>query len=250
MKKTIAIIMLVVLVSAVSVLGTLAYLTASDSVTNTFTVGKVAITLDEARVNEAGQPVKQNKETGDWEVCDLKDAPRIDQNNYKLLPGHTYVKDPTIHVDGSSEDCYIRATVTITNGKAWAEIVTNYAAGNIGNIVKGTDDDFWWVSGATLDAEADTLTITFVYKNESKDESLKRVWQSDVDDNDLVLFTNIVVPGALTEDELKTIAGTTITIVADAIQADGFVENSNDKDAAAAAYGKAMAQLDAAKDAE
>ncbi|MCI6842153.1 MAG: SipW-dependent-type signal peptide-containing protein, partial [Clostridiales bacterium] len=40
---------------AVSVLGTMAYLTSTDTVTNTFTVGKVAITLDEAKVNTAGE---------------------------------------------------------------------------------------------------------------------------------------------------------------------------------------------------
>lgn len=232
MKKTISIVALVVLVAAVSVLGTLAYLTSSDKVENTFTVGKVAITLDEAKVDAMG--------------VEQLGADRVQKNSYKLMPGHSYVKDPTIHVDAASEDCFIRATVTISNGQAWAGIVAKYAEGKIENIVKGTDDNLWWVSDATLGADGN-LTIVFVYKNESKAESLKRVWQSGVDDEDLVLFNTIEIPAGLTNEELASVADTTITVKADAIQADGFVENSNDKDAAAAAWANAMAALDGAK---
>lgn len=232
MKKTISIVALVVLVAAVSVLGTLAYLTSTASVKNTFTVGHVAITLDEAKVDAMG--------------VEQLGANRVKENSYKLMPGHSYVKDPTIHVAFNSEDCFIRATVTITNGKAWAGIVEKYAEGKIENIVKGTNENLWWVSDAALGAD-DKLTITFVYKNESKDESLKRVWQNDVDAQDLVLFTNIVIPEGLTNEELVLVANTAITVKADAIQADGFVENSNDAAEAAAAYAKAMAALDGAK---
>lgn len=232
MKKTISIVALVVLVAAVSVLGTLAYLTSEDKVENTFTVGKVAITLDEAKVDEMG--------------VEQLGAKRVQENEYKLLPGHSYVKDPTIHVDADSEDCFIRATVTITNGEAWAGIVAKYADGKIENIVKGTDDKLWWVSGATLGKDGN-LTITFVYKNESKDESLKRVWENGEDENDLVLFTTIEIPAGLTNEELAAVADTEITVKAEAIQADGFAENSNDKDKAAAAYADAMAALDGAK---
>lgn len=49
MKKTIAIVMLVVLVAAASVLGTLAYLTDTKTAKNTFTVGNVKIELLESQ---------------------------------------------------------------------------------------------------------------------------------------------------------------------------------------------------------
>lgn len=213
MKKTIAIVMLVVLVSAVSVLGTLAYLTASDSVQNTFTVGKVAITLDEAKVDANGAAL-----TGDAAV-------RVKANSYKLLPGHTYAKDPTIHVEAGSEDCYIRATVTISNGAAWAGIVKKYCDNDISKIVTGMDEDLWYVYNSQLDAATGKLVITMIYKNESKDESLKRVWQQG-DGNDLVLFTNIVIPGALTNEEIAAVNDTKIEIKAYAIQADGFANEA------------------------
>ncbi len=60
MKKKTKALMLVlcaVLLVTASVLGTMAYLTSTDQVVNTFTVGKVAITLDEAKVNADGTPV-------------------------------------------------------------------------------------------------------------------------------------------------------------------------------------------------
>lgn len=100
MKKTLMIMLALVLVIAMSVTGTLAYLTSQDSVTNTFTVGKVVITLDEAKVDVYGV-----EEAG---------AARVKANTYKLIPGHEYVKDPIVHVDPASEDSYV--FVEIANG--------------------------------------------------------------------------------------------------------------------------------------
>lgn len=105
MKKKTKALMLVlcaVLLVTASVLGTMAYLTSTDKVVNTFTVGKVAITLDEAQVKEDGTPVAG--------------AARVKENAYHLLPGHTYTKDPTVHVQANSEDSFI--FVKVENGIA------------------------------------------------------------------------------------------------------------------------------------
>ena len=83
-----------------SVLGTMAFLTSKDKVENTFTVGKVNITLDEAKVDNMG-------------VAD-KTAARVKANNYKLIPGHKYTKDPTIHVAANSENSWI--FIKVENG--------------------------------------------------------------------------------------------------------------------------------------
>ena len=47
-----------VLLVVASVFGTVAYMTSKDQVKNTFTVGKVAINLDEAKVTDDGKPVE------------------------------------------------------------------------------------------------------------------------------------------------------------------------------------------------
>lgn len=117
MKKKLMTVLALVLVIALSVAGTYAYLTDTKEVKNTFTVGKVAITLDEAKVDEYGVLVAN--------------ADRVKANVYKLVPGHTYVKDPTIHVTQGSEQCYIFAkidngltgvsTIDIASAK-WTEV--------------------------------------------------------------------------------------------------------------------------------
>lgn len=115
MKKKTKALMLVlcaVLLVTASVLGTMAYLTSTDQVVNTFTVGKVAITLDEAKVDPDGKPVA--------------DAARVKKNAYHLLPGHTYTKDPTVHVQANSENSFI--FVKVENGIARYEAGTTIAA--------------------------------------------------------------------------------------------------------------------------
>ena len=57
-KKVIALTLCAVLLVAASVLATVAYFTDKDSVSNTFSVGKVAITLDEKKVELDGTPAK------------------------------------------------------------------------------------------------------------------------------------------------------------------------------------------------
>lgn len=207
-SKALLLTLCAVLLVTASVLGTMAFLTSTASVKNTFTVGSVKITLDEAKVTPDGKPVEG--------------AARVAENSYKLMPGHTYAKDPTIHVDAASEDCFIRAKVTLTNAKEWIAIATKYADNKVENIIKGTDDNIWWVSQPAVDNEKNTVTYTFVYKNESHTDELgKRIWTS-TDSKDLVLFNEIAIPGGLTNDELAAVGSSKITVVAEAIQADGF----------------------------
>ena len=115
MKKKTKALMLVlcaVLLVTASVLGTMAYLTSTDQVVNTFTVGKVAITLDEAKVNADGTAATP--------------AERVKGNAYHLLPGHGYTKDPTVHVQANSENSFI--FVKVENGIARYEAGTTIAA--------------------------------------------------------------------------------------------------------------------------
>lgn len=82
MKKKLTMVAALVLVFALGVTGTLAYLTAkTDSITNTFTVGNVNITLTET-ANES-------------------------QREFKLIPGTEYAKNPIVTVKAGSEKCYL-----------------------------------------------------------------------------------------------------------------------------------------------
>lgn len=98
--KALALALCAVLLVVTTVFVTMAFLTSKDTVTNTFTVGKVTITLDEAKVTTDGAKVEG--------------AERVKENSYHLVPGHFYVKDPTVHVDDESEDCWL--FVKVENG--------------------------------------------------------------------------------------------------------------------------------------
>ena len=95
MMAALFVVIALVAVSATSVMATVAYLTSSAAVSNVFTIGKVGITMDEAKVGTDGKKI-----TGEG-------AQRVDTNTYHLVPNTTYDKDPTIHVNAGSEQSYI-----------------------------------------------------------------------------------------------------------------------------------------------
>ena len=104
-SKVIAIAVCAVSLIAASVLGTIAALMVkSDTVKNTFTVGKISIKLDESHVDTSGNVI---------------DNQRVLTNTYKLFSEKTYTKDPELHVEAGSESCYL--FVEVINGIAAIE---------------------------------------------------------------------------------------------------------------------------------
>lgn len=189
-----------VLLVAASVMGTLAYLTSTSEVTNTFSVGQVSIKLDEAAANPDGTLVK--------------DAARVHANSYKLMPGHTYNKDPMVTVLKGSEKSYIKMTVTFSKAAELDKIFAPHGGADMTSIFVGYDDANWIYKSNTEDTIADTRTYEFWYKETvaapTKDVALDP------------LFDQIQVPGEINNEQLNAIAGMTITVNAYAIQADGF----------------------------
>lgn len=198
-RKALLLSLCAVLLVVASVMGTMAYLTSSDTVTNTFTVGSVAIKLDEAKANTDGTLVPN--------------ADRVKANSYKLLPGHTYNKDPMVTVLKGSESCYVKMTVTFSKAAALDAIFKPNGA-DLTSIFNGYDSTKWDAKGNTEDAAANTRTYEFWYK--------ETVAAPDGDVALDALFDSITVPGSITKEQLATIEGMTITVNAYAIQADGF----------------------------
>ena len=212
MKKKLMTVLALVLVIAMSVAGTYAYLTSTDTVKNTFTVGDVQIKLDEAKANPDGSLAAGNE--------------RVKANSYKLLPGHTYNKDPMVTVLSGSESSYVKMTVTFSKA-AELDAIFDPNGANMTSIFNGYDSANWIYKGNTEDTTANTRTYEFWYK--------APVAAPDGDVALDALFDSITVPGTITNDQLKTIKGMTITVNAYAIQADGF----DTPEAAWAAYAAA-----------
>ena len=199
MKKKLMTVLALVLVIAMSVAGTVAYLTSADEVVNTFTVGNVAITLDEAEVDANGNVVSND---------------RVKANSYKLLPGHTYAKDPMVTVKAGSESSYVKMTVTFSDAAALDAIFAPTGGADMTSIFNGYDGTTWIYKGYTEDTTANTRTYEFWYK--------ETVAAPNADVALDALFDSITVPGTINNAQLKTIEGMTITVNAYAIQADGF----------------------------
>lgn len=86
MKRKLIIALALCLALALGIGGTMAYLTATTgSVVNTFTIGNVGLTLEET------------KGTLDADG----------KHQFKMVPGNTIEKDPTVTVTAGSEDCWL-----------------------------------------------------------------------------------------------------------------------------------------------
>lgn len=189
MKKLKVLLTLVcaVLLVAVSVMSTMAYLTSTAEVKNTFTVGNVSIKLDEAPVDADGKATN-----GD----------RVNENTYKLLPGHEYTKDPIVHVVSNSEDCYL--FVKVVNEIIAIEDSTNTVASQM--TAKG------WKA-----VDGQTGLYVYVGTTDGATEPLAVEAGSNI-----TVFEKIKVAGTVDNETLAGYANKTITVTAYAVQKDGF----------------------------
>ena len=176
----------VVLVIA-TVFGTMAYLTSTDEVVNTFTVGSVKITLDEAKVTTDGKPVE--------------DAERVKANAYHLLPGNEYEKDPTVHVNAVSEDSWI--FVKVENGIAAFEAATSTEE----NGYKSISDQITANGWTALNGVANVY-----YKPYTKSDT----------GSDLIVFSNFKIADTANDVQGWATLNATVNITAYAVQKDGF----------------------------
>ena len=212
MKKQILAVSAALVLSA----GTLAYFTdRTEAKTNTFTVGKVNIELNEA-------------EEANWGLNDDGTPKTV------LMPGQTYAKTPVITVEQDSQDAYIFATITLDHAGDFITAVRNLrnnpeeAAAVIGEgvdtsdvealfmallpkFVGGFNTNNWEIVNAKMEDDAVTFIVADKTGPHSAGESV-------------TLFESIKLPEELTENTFKNtnFDGATITVMAGAIQAEGF----------------------------
>ncbi len=189
-----------------TVMGTVSYLADVDQVVNTFTVGNVKITLDEADVNELGEVISSQ---------------RVKENEYHLIPGGVYVKDPTLTVKKGSEASYIRMLVTISDMADIKAVLGDDFLPE--NYVEGYDSAIWKCVKITDNGD-DTVTYEFRYKEPIDKVKDDKVLQP--------LFKKIKVPEEINGEELAKIKEMKISVVGNAVQKTGF----DNEDAAWAAF--------------
>ena len=199
-RNIIALLLCAILLVGASVAGTVAYLTSQSEVVNTFTVGKVIITLDETDTD-----LDDNTADNVTVVVDDQEIVRDKANKYKLIPGQTYTKDPVIHVDADSESCWV--FVQVINGIDAFEAETTTGDNAYTDIAGQIDANKW----TPLEG------VDYVYYKE---------YVEGQDDKDLEVFQEFKLA-----DKAESIPGwgdineeTTITVTGYAVQKEGFAE--------------------------
>lgn len=212
--KVLTLVLCAILLVTGTVMGTLAYLTDRQEVVNTFTVGDVDIKVDETDVTPDGEPVDG--------------ADRVEGNEYHLVPGQSYVKDPTMTVVKGSEESYVRMMVTIN---CISELRAIFGQGFLPHdFIEGKDSNIW-VYENTVENGDNTVTYEFrYYKTVDAFEATEDIVLEP-------LFTKFTIPGEMTGEELATIADLEIRVEGHAIQVLSF----DNADAAWAAFDNQMA---------
>jgi predicted ribosomally synthesized peptide with SipW-like signal peptide len=227
-KKLVTLISAIALIAALAVGGTLAYLVSETSISNVFTAGKVTATLDEKVVNEYGEPLDENGKTEeeakeeakkeaedageDWDEDNWEWEPAdrtSDDQEYTLIPGHEYVKDPTVHIEKGSEACYVIIAVSNIEPE-WESDEDDYTT-----IAKQIEKNEW--------NKIDTSKTRLRYAEDGYTYYWKYVDKEEADENakepeyiDLVIFSNFKVGAQATPTDGKIDVKVTVT------QADGF----------------------------
>lgn len=162
LTKVLCLVMCALLLVTGSVFLTLAFLSStSETVTNTFTVGNVTITLDEAKVDLYG--------------VEEEGADRVTANDYKLIPGQTYKKDPVITVKEGSEPAYVYlglaidpAVAAVIDGSIASQLATNgwlrLQTGGTDTVWTDSDDttyDIYYKANAVDASDGDETVKTF-----------------------------------------------------------------------------------------
>lgn len=202
-KRFVAILLCVTLVALAAIGATFAYLTDTKTVDNTFTMGNVKITLDETNVNDP-------------------EGDRVTRNTYNVYPGAVVTKDPIVHNTGKNA-AYIRATVNVSN---WMNLCAAYYPESGFEFTKpgyekslellvGTLGEGWSVVGVEA---GDTFTIgqfdaKFILKYDGK---------LAAGENTTAMFQKVIIPAGIDNASADAGSFSSVKVVAQAIQADGF----------------------------
>jgi predicted ribosomally synthesized peptide with SipW-like signal peptide len=191
--KSMALVCCAILLVVCSIVGTFAYLTSTAKVTNTFTVGKVKITLDESKLKDDGITVDPSV--------------KVLTQTYHLMPGITYQKDPTVHVEVGSEKCWV--FIKIVNNIDAIDLANDTTKENDGSIEDQLKANGW----TQLTGETGVYYIANV--------------DAATEAKHLKVFSTVTIASTVDNDVLQGYSNKTIAITAYAVQAAGINEVAN-----------------------
>ena len=191
-RKTLLLVLSLVLVAVVSVAGTLAYLKSEvKTITNTFTVGKVDIKLEELKLNE-DDPTK------------VTTAYTTENQEYKVYPGQVLKSGEDLDKDGivtilkDSEPCYVFVKVETVGPLSVVINTTNW------KLVEGQENVYVYGNGtdpshSTVVTETDGVALERIITSVTVAETVEK--PADLEDAKIVLTAYAIQSDGLTVAE-------------------------------------------------
>lgn len=253
-KKLTVGILSICTICALAIGGTLAFLTDSEKVTNTFSIGDLDISIDEPHWNDEGTP--DDPETPDTDESTPGDG-------QDLTPGDTKVKDPTVTAEVNNS--YMRVIMTVIDNEPTIpnpDYVDEEATPGVEPIIDNPDFGKVITDQDRLDLIFDTIYYDSTYDVNSTPattaivpgekyaladlEAYPTVNPSFTLDGDkstagtycynyneifnegdkAVLFTNVAIPTDWNQTHLDVMGKYKIEVFAQAIQTDNFASAS------------------------
>lgn len=137
---------------------------------------------------------------------------RDDENEYNIVPGKEYVKDPTVTVKEGSEKSYVRMRVVLNNYAALKELTGDDGAALLANFVT-VDTENWTIQGNGT-ADGDNVEFEFWYKEPVSAKTGDEVLPP--------LFETFSVPGTFEREDLQELVNFKMDVFGEAIQAATF----------------------------
>ena len=195
--KVVALALAVCLIAVLS-MGSLAWFTDDDSVTNDFFIaGSEDENPDKVFSVDVWEDATSEDKDGEAKIQTGIEYPAI-------VPGDDLYKEVNIENTGAYEQ-YVRAIVTVSDAHIWQQLHgTVYVP--LEKIATDLNPDFK-VWSTEYDAEANTLTYVLYYQNILEAGKL------------VTLSTNVAIPEAMTREQAAKMAGGfNISVTADAVQ--------------------------------
>ena len=230
-KKILAIMLCVAMLAIMLVSGTLAYFTDEKEQTNTFTAGSLRITLDEVKVNTTPNA------DGDLTAIDSGERTSETQS-YKLFPGMTVDKDPTITLVKGSENAYLASIITVTfdkdadldvlqkNGLYDAENnmlnLTAILEGDYIGELQAKEDHPLSVSGLLVSGD-DTYSVYQKADSDNRTFTFYMFFEGvQTAETQITIFDTMIIPNGWNNDDMAAVNGMQIHVAAYGAQAVGF----------------------------
>jgi len=219
-KKKVFTLALAVCLIAILSLGSLAWFTDEDSVTNDFYVGDTDTEADEV----FGIDLWENRDTnGDGDYNEAEDAEKAEGLTYEtILPGEVLSKEPHLENTGIHPQ-YIRAIVTVSE----ADIL------KVAMIPKGSEVSVWEDVKLFLPGTSDKWELAHKYYT-NKDTFVFVYYYNEVLEAGAVteqLFDAVVIPTELTKEQAAEMDKFTINILGQAIQSEHLADVTSAKEA-------------------